>query len=105
MEPSDMTPSRIIPQVPRPGQRIKLLIDTDAANEIDDLYAVALAIAAPDCFDIKGFVASHFAARAGPESIQQSHDILVELFRVAGVDGRYPLRRGSHPMRYPGVPE
>lgn len=96
---------RIVPKVPGPGQRIKLLIDTDAANEIDDLYAVALALAAQDRFDIKGFVASHFASRAGPESISQSYDVLVELFAAAGVEGQFALRRGSHPMRYPGVPE
>jgi inosine-uridine nucleoside N-ribohydrolase len=98
-------PARIVPEVPSPKDRIKLLVDTDAANEIDDLYAVALAIAAQDRFDIKGFVASHFASRAGPESIDQSYDVLVELFAAARVDGQFPLKRGSHPMRYPRVPE
>ena len=28
---------RIIPQLPPPGKKLRLLIDTDAANEIDDL--------------------------------------------------------------------
>jgi inosine-uridine nucleoside N-ribohydrolase len=97
--------NRLVPQVPPPGQRIQLLIDTDAANEIDDLYAVALALAAPDRFQLRGFVASHFAGKGGSETIQQSHDVLVELFRAAGMDGRFPLQRGSHPMRYPGTPE
>lgn len=96
---------RIVPAIPAPQQRIRLLVDTDAANEVDDLYAVALVLAAQDRFDVKGFVASHFAARAGPESIRQSHDVLLELFAAAGVEGQFGVRCGSHPMRYPGVPE
>lgn len=97
--------NRPVPRIPTPGEKIKLLIDTDAANEIDDLYAVALALAAPDRFDLQGFVASHFAGKGGPETIQQSYNVLVELFQAAGAEGRFPLRHGSHPMRYPGTPE
>ncbi len=97
--------TRIVPQIPAPGVRLPVFIDTDAANEIDDLYAVALALAAPDCIDLRGLVASHFAAKAGLESIDQSYDVLVELLNRAGMTGRYPLEKGSHPMRYPNHAE
>ncbi len=97
--------SRLVPAIPQPHQGVNLLIDTDAANEIDDLYAVALAIAAQDRFDIKGFVACHFAARSGPESIEESYQALMQLFASAGLTNRFPTTRGSHPMRYPGIPE
>lgn len=99
------TIERVVPQLPPAGEQLKLLIDTDAANEIDDLYAAALAIAAPERFDLLGFVATHFAASSGPESTQKSYDVLVELFAAAGVANRYPLKRGSHPMRYPRTAE
>ncbi len=81
-------------------QKIPILIDTDAANEIDDLYAVALAIAADMRFDIRGLVATHFAAVAGRESTQKSYDILNELLAVAGA--RLPVEKGGDPFIYPG---
>ena len=99
------TNPRLVPEIPRQGEPVKLLIDTDAANEIDDLYAVSLALATPERFEIIGFVATHFAASSGPKSIDQSYDVLQELFAVAGMSGRFPLHRGSHPMRYPRTPE
>ncbi len=91
---------RIIPQLPPEGQVIRLLIDSDAANEIDDLYAVALALASPDRFAIEGFVATHFAQIAGPESIEASYNLLQELLAIGGHAGRYPVVRGGDPMRY-----
>lgn len=83
--------------------RIPIVIDTDAANEIDDLYAIALALAADHRFEIRGFVATHFAAVAGRESIQRSYDVLVELLSVAGA--RYPVAKGGDPLIYPGEPQ
>lgn len=99
------TIERLVPELPPAGQQLKLLIDTDAANEIDDLYAAALAMAAPERFDLQGLVATHFAASSGPESTQKSYDVLLELFAAAGVTNRYPLKRGSHPMRYAATAE
>ncbi len=84
-------------------ERIRILIDTDAANEIDDLYAIALALASEQRFDIVGFVATHFAAAAGRDSTQRSHDVLAELLSVAGA--RLPIEKGGDPLIYPGEPQ
>ena len=85
-----------------PGERIPLLIDTDAANEIDDLYAIALALRSPDRFDIAGFVATHFAAARGRESIAESYEAIREVLEAAQVD--YPVAMGGDPLCYPGEP-
>ena len=98
------TVARIVPLLPPPEKKIRLLIDTDAANEIDDLYAVALALAAPDRFAIEGFVATHFAAYSGPDSIDKSYSQLLELLEVAGVAGKHTVKKGSHPMQYVKTP-
>lgn len=83
---------------------MRLLIDSDAANEIDDLYAIALAVAMPERFAIEGFVATHFAASAfgadGPGSTEKSYRLIEELLNVAGLAGRYRIARGAHPMQY-----
>jgi purine nucleosidase len=95
---------RILPELPPKGEPIRLLIDTDAANEIDDLYAIALAVASPDRFRIEGFVATHFAQHAGRESIQASYDLLHELLASGGFTGEYTIVRGGDPMPYRAEP-
>ena len=94
------TEGRVIPELPQDGQPIRLIIDTDAANEIDDLYAVALAAASSDRFKIEGFIATHFAQVAGRESIQASYDLLHEMFAAGERTGQYTIVRGGDPMRY-----
>lgn len=94
------TEGRVIPVLPQGGKPIRLVIDTDAANEIDDLYAVALAVVSPDRFKIEGFIATHFAQSAGRESIQASYDLLHELFAAGKRTGEYTVVRGGDPMRY-----
>ena len=97
---------RLVPKLPDKDQRIRLLIDTDAANEIDDLYAISLALVSPDRFDLVGLVATHFAAsdNAGPESIDRSYRVICTLLEKAGLSGRIPVLRGGHPMQYRRVP-
>ena len=85
-------------------QRLPLLIDSDVANEIDDLYAIALALAGTDRFDLRGFVATHFAQWGGPESTEESFQLLRELLAAAGHEGKHRIAKGGHPMRYAGVP-
>ena len=96
-------PERLAPPLPSPGARIRLLIDTDAATEIDDLYAVALALVSPERFYLEGLVATHFS-HGGPESIEQTYALLLQLLEVAGMSGCYPVTRGGHPMQYLGYP-
>lgn len=96
------TESRRVPSVEPLDRRLRMVIDTDAANEIDDLYAIALALKTPERFSIERFVATHFAARAGRESIQASHDDIALLLQTAGID--VPIHLGGDPLCYPGRP-
>lgn len=105
---SSFNADRLVPELPPAGERIRLVIDSDAANEIDDLYAIALAVTSPERFEIEGFVATHFAASAagadGPASTEKSYQAIKELLEVAGLAGHYPIARGAHPMQYFGWP-
>ena len=68
-EPGD----REIPRIPPKGQRIRLLIDSDAKNEIDDQWAIALAILSPERFGIEGFIGANFDnSRGGSDGIEKS---------------------------------
>ncbi|MDD4426238.1 MAG: hypothetical protein PHS40_09960, partial [Mariniphaga sp.] len=92
-----------IPRIPPKNERIRVVIVSDAANEIDDIYAIALAILHPERFDIEGFVGSnwdHTHSGVGPESVGLSVQEIETILEKAGMKGKYPVFAGGHPMRY-----
>jgi len=100
MSADDVDPrNRRVPTIPEPGERLRLLIDSDAANETDDQWAIALAILCPDRFQIEGFVGVHFDnAQAGDDSIADSIGEIEAVLQAAGLEGRWPVLRGAPPM-------
>lgn len=93
--------ARKVPAIPPKGKRIRVVFDTDAANEIDDLWAIALAVLSPERFDIEGFVAANFDnSGGGPAGIDASLRAIETVLEKAGTADRWPIKRGSHPMRY-----
>ena len=92
---------RKVPTIPPKGQRIRIIIDSDAKNEIDDQWAIALAILSPERFDIAGFVGANFDnARGGPGGISASVEEIKTVLEKAGMADCWPVLQGSHPMRY-----
>lgn len=94
---------RKVPKIPGRDQRIRCIIDTDTKNEIDDVWAVALALRCPDRFQIEGLVAANYdntVEDAGPRSVEGSAGVLETLLEKAGLAGKIPVKRGSHPLRY-----
>jgi inosine-uridine nucleoside N-ribohydrolase len=91
---------------PRPGSRPRVVIDTDAANEIDDQYALAWALLSPERLDVRAVYAAPFsfahrldemrrarAARAAPE---RAAPFDLALLRQHGARlARYEQRHGS----------
>ena len=95
--------TRRVPRIPPKGQRIRVIIDTDAGNEIDDIWAISLALLAPERFRIEGFVAANYDNErpdAGPDSIDGSVQIIETVLEKVGLKGRIPVKRGSPPLRY-----
>jgi purine nucleosidase len=70
---------------------LKIIIDTDAKNEIDDQYAIAYAVLS-GAFDIRGFTAAHFAR---PGSMEDSFKEIRLVLKLLGREGRYPVLRGA----------
>jgi len=73
---------------PRPGTEMEYIIDADTANEIDDLFAIAGAIARDDRGTtgpkLAGLIASQFhtSILAGPRSADESQAINQDLVRI-----------------------
>ena len=92
---------RSVPAIPPADQQIKIIIDSDAKNEIDDQYAIALAILSPERFDIQGFVGANFDnERGGMDGIKRSVDEIKLVLEKAGMKNKWPVLPGSHPLRY-----
>ena len=94
---------RKVPKIPPEGKCLRVIIDTDAKNEIDDIWAIALAVLSPERFKIEGFVAANFdnnRPEAGPDSIEASLREINNILNKANLANRWPVLRGSPPMRY-----
>lgn len=92
---------RLVPTLPTSG-RLRVLLDTDAANEIDDLYAIALAIRTPDRFTIEGFVATHFLQGNTVDSKRTtdlSYKVIQELLAYESISPAMRIERGGELLR------
>ena len=96
---------RLVPELPPVGRSIRLLIDSDTANEVDDQYAIALALLSPERFRIEGFVATHFGDSGGPRGTDRSYDEILALLDAAGMAGRFPVKKGGDPLLYSSCPQ
>jgi purine nucleosidase len=95
-----------------PTGRVTLVIDTDAANEIDDQFALAWALRRPDKLNVKGIYATPFSfehrramyAQAQPDAapfnppdigMQRSFDEILKVQNLLGLKDKVPTFRGS----------
>ncbi|CAL1517935.1 nucleoside hydrolase [Chitinophaga sp. MM2321] len=92
------------PVIPPKEQRIRVIIASDAATEVDDVWAISLALLYPERFEIEGFVGGNFdygmLGEFGPESIEKSTALIRTILSKAGMAGKYPVYAGSQPMQY-----
>jgi len=92
---------RILPNIPGKNEKMRVIIDADAKNEIDDQWAIMLALLSSDRFEIEGFIASNFDNNhGGPAGIEKSYEEIELLLKKSGFEDKYPVYKGSHPMRY-----
>lgn len=90
----------IVPTWPVPKGKIRVIIDTDAANEVDDQWAMALALGFPERLQIEGFVAAHYGVRGNVKGIQKSYNNILEVLDYAGFKDKFPVKMGSDPIMY-----
>jgi hypothetical protein len=83
-----------------PSGPVKIILDADAANEVDDQYALALALGFPEKFHIEGLIAAHFGDAGGSAGIERSYAEIQRVLEKAGRSGRYPVKRGADPLQY-----
>lgn len=85
---------------PPPVGALRVIIDTDADNEIDDQYAISLALGFPERLHLEGLIAAHFGLKGGSGGIQKSFDEIQAVLDRAGLTGKIPVKKGSDPFQY-----
>lgn len=97
-KPADST--RMLANWPYKNDKIKVIIDADAANEVDDQYAIALALGFPQRLQIEGFIAAHFGVRGGMAGIEKSYRSIEEVLQKAGMAGKFQVKKGTMPLTF-----
>ncbi len=85
---------------PPPSGPLRVIIDADAANEVDDQFALALALGSPERLRLEGLVAAHFGDAGGASGIEKSAAEIGRLLDKAGKTGQIPVKRGADPLQY-----
>ncbi len=81
-----------------PKRKIDLVIDSDAYNEIDDQFAVAYALHAPEKLTVRALYAAPFfneRSVSPADGMEKSYREILKLLSLAGKEGKVPVFRGS----------
>jgi purine nucleosidase len=77
---------------PGAPQRTRIVLDTDANNELDDQHAIAYALLNGDAFDVEAITVNRTRNGGGIEEQAVEAERVVQL---TGVQGRVPVIRGA----------
>ena len=73
---------------------VRVIVDTDAANEGDDQFAVIHALLCPK-FDNRGFIAAHYGLRRHADSMERSCRELHRIFEAASCPYAGIIKHGA----------
>ena len=76
----------------QPAPRMRVLLDTDANNELDDQHAIAYMLFSGDRFDVDGITVNRTRGGGG---IDEQMAEAVRVVRLAGLHGRIPVHKGA----------
>ena len=80
-------------QIPE-QKKIRVLIDSDVKNEVDDQFAIVHALLT-ESFDLRGIVPTHFGTDKSPHSRKDSEDELNLLLRKMGMEHAVTVASGA----------
>lgn len=81
------------------NKKIRVILDSDAACEADDQYAIVHALLTPR-FLIQGIIAEQFYPQGGETSVEESFQEIEHILRLMNLSGTIPVKRGAlRPLR------
>lgn len=72
-------------------KKIRVILDTDAKNEVDDQFAIVQAVLS-ESFDIQGIIAAHFGDEKSMQSMQDSYDEVKKVLSLMKMEDIAVLR-------------
>ncbi len=96
-----------IPTLEKPR---RVILNTDAHNEIDDQMAIVHALLSPE-LKIEGIIAAHYGTHTHKDSMERSCQEIHHLLNLLGMRGKVPILKGSplaleapdHPQKSEGA--
>lgn len=76
------------------SKRIRVILDTDAACEADDQFAIVHALLTPR-FSVKGIIAEQFNSEGGKDSVEKSYDEIQKILKLMQISD-VPVYRGAY---------
>lgn len=80
------------------AEKLPVVLDTDAFNEVDDQFAIAYTLFSRERIDLKALYAAPFLngrVRTPEEGMEQSYDEILHILRLCGREGAVPVYRGA----------
>jgi inosine-uridine nucleoside N-ribohydrolase len=87
-----------------PAGRVRMVLDTDAFNEVDDQFALAYALQSPEKLDLLAVTAAPFFnwnSTSPGEGMEKSYHEIFKIYNLMGHKNPPPVFRGSN--RYMGA--
>jgi inosine-uridine nucleoside N-ribohydrolase len=94
----EMSESRRVERLEPPPGAVRIVLDTDTYNEVDDQFAVAHAVLSPEKIDLQAIYAApfHNNRSTGPgDGMERSYDEILRLLDKLGVDPDGKVYKGS----------
>ena len=74
-------------------KKLRVILDTDAKNEVDDQFAIVQAVLS-ESFDMRGIIAAHYGDEKSKQSMQDSYDEITKVLSMLGIKD-IPVFRGG----------
>lgn len=83
----------------------RVILNTDAHNEIDDQMAIVHALLSPE-LKIEAIIAAHYGTEKERDSMEKSYKEILHLLDLLGMRGKIPVVKGGpEAMTDPGTPQ
>lgn len=80
--------------IPTPENPRRVILNTDAHNEIDDQMAIVHALLSPE-LKVEGIIAAHYGIHTHEDSMERSYREIQHLLKLLGMEGKVPVLRGA----------
>ncbi len=94
-----LSDTKRIERLQLPASKLRMVLDTDTYNEVDDQFALAHALLSPDRLDVEAIYAApfHNSRSSGPEDgmLRSYDEILLLLDKMNTSIDSYPVFKGS----------